>query len=365
MLIRTALRGPVDYTITVDPDGRDRLVVVAKQSYELVHQGSQANLLPRAARAPLLEVDRFADDPASSPLIAENDYAAYKPRCDVLVHGSAHAPGGRACQTCEVEVRVGNWRKAIRVHGDRVWTGGIGGANLSPPVPFERTPISYDRAFGGTREDPHNPGSFDALRENPVGVGYEPFARGAALDGLRAPNCEYPDHPVRSPRTRHRPAALGPIGRSWLPRAPLAGTYDQRWLDQDFPFLPADFSWDFLQAAPSDQQIAWPSGGEPCVLVNLTPTGLSRFSLPPTHMPVEFIRADNSRVETSAPMDTLVIDTDRGQLSMTWRASLSLARGLDEVCEVVFGPMPPSWSRAREQGKTYYRSLGEFLASRR
>jgi hypothetical protein len=62
-------------------------------------------------------------------------------------------------------------------------------------------------------------------------------------------------------------------------------------------------------------------------------------------------------------MDTLVIDTDAGVLSMTWRASLALVQGPDEVREVAFGPMPPSWSRARATGKTYYRSLASSRAS--
>jgi hypothetical protein len=366
MLIRSALRGPVAHAITIDPDGRERLLVIGKQSYALPSDGREAELrlLRRGDQLPLFEVDRFIGDPASTAPLVENDYAAFKPRCDVIVLGSAHAPSGRPTPSCEVELRVGEWRKAIRALGDRVWTGGIGGANLSPPVAFERVPISYGRAFGGTREDPRSPGSFAALRENPVGVGYEPFARGSALDGLAAPNFEALDDPIRSPRTLHRPAGLGPIARSWLPRTPLAGTYDQRWLDEDFPFLPRDFTWDFMQSAPPDQQIPWPRGGEPCVLINLSASGLCRFHLPDTRMPVEFTRADHHRVEDTAAMDTLVIDTDAGVLSMTWRASLALVHGPDEVREVVFGTMPPGWARARATGKTYYSSLAELVARR-
>ena len=53
----------------------------------------------------------------------------------------------------------------------------------------------------------------------------------------------------------YRPMGFGP-GRPRLD-APLsyAGTYDQNWLDNVFPFLPADFDERYYQAAPEDQQI--------------------------------------------------------------------------------------------------------------
>ena len=202
------------------------------------------------------------------------------------------------------------------------------------------------------------------LCENPVGVGYYPFSRGASIDGLAAPNCEALDDPVRSPSTRHRAAALGPIGRSWLPRLSLAGTYDQRWLDERFPFLPADFRYDYFQSAPADQQIVHPRGGEVCRLINLSPSGELSFALPATAMPVEFVRADGRRIESAASMDTLVIDATARRVTMTWRASLALERGLEQLRELVFGPMTPGWARARETGKTYYRSLAELLDAR-
>ena len=51
----------------------------------------------------------------------------------------------------------------------------------------------------------------------------------------------------------YRPMALGPVGRGWRPRLSYAGTYDQHWIDEVFPFLPADFDDRYYQAAPEDQ----------------------------------------------------------------------------------------------------------------
>ncbi|PRQ05815.1 3-oxoacyl-(acyl carrier protein) synthase [Enhygromyxa salina] len=53
---------------------------------------------------------------------------------------------------------------------------------------------------------------------------------------------------------------------------------------------------------------------ERCRLVNLDPRGSSSFCLPNTDMPVEFTRADGSRVDAIAHLDTLIIDLPRGQL---------------------------------------------------
>ena len=44
--------------------------------------------------------------------------------------------------------------------------------------------------------------------------------------------------------------AFGPVGRSWQPRIRWAGTYDQKWMDEKFPFLPEDFDERYYQCRP-------------------------------------------------------------------------------------------------------------------
>ena len=56
--------------------------------------------------------------------------------------------------------------------------------------------------------------------------------------------------------------AFGAISRNFASRYPLAGTYDQDWQDNVFPFLPRDFDPLYYQAAPPEQQMDYPSGGE-------------------------------------------------------------------------------------------------------
>jgi hypothetical protein len=152
--------------------------------------------------------------------------------------------------------------------------------------------------------------------------------------------------------------ALGPIGRAWQPRVRLAGTYDQNWIDNVFPFLPADFDELYYQAAPLEQQMDYPRGGEEVVLRNLTPEGYASFTLPRLNMPVVFYPRYGENIEKAAVIDTIVIEPDLDRLTITWRTSLPLRKNLFEIQQVLVGEMSRGWHRARELGKTYFPSLG-------
>src|SRR6185369_6705902 len=55
---------------------------------------------------PLLLTDVWYGDPTSSCMRFESDLAAYKPRCDLVLHGDAHAPMGRPTERWTVRVCV-------------------------------------------------------------------------------------------------------------------------------------------------------------------------------------------------------------------------------------------------------------------
>jgi len=158
--------------------------------------------------------------------------------------------------------------------------------------------------------------------------------------------------------------SFGPVGRNWDPRYKYAGTYDQAWIDNGFPFLPADFDEAYYQAAPSDQQILYLEGGEEIFLRNLTPEGMTQFNLPFIDMPIIFFPKKGEKRETKGVIDTLIIEPDQQRFMMTWRASYPLKRNMFEVAQVVTGVMPNAWYRARELGKTYYPSLGALVAAK-
>ena len=59
------------------------------------------------------------------------------------------------------------------------------------------------------------------------------------------------------------------MGRWWLPRRALAGSYNDIWKQTRWPKLPKDFDFGYWNAAPEDQQFDYPQGGEKIMLANL------------------------------------------------------------------------------------------------
>ena len=48
---------------------------------------------------------------------------------------------------------------------------------------------------------------------------------------------------------------LSAVGKAWLPRRTLAGTYDDDWLKNQWPLPPKDFDDAYWNCAPADQQV--------------------------------------------------------------------------------------------------------------
>lgn len=355
------------YTLGVEPSAREHLVVVVKGTFDFPKNGPKNGGEPTLAeeQVPFVYADTFTGKPGFSAPLDECDFAFRKPRCDVLLNGAAYATEGKPTTRVTVGLKVGPMRKVFDVLGDRVWSARPMRIAPEPPRPFVRMPITYDRAFGGLDEFSADKSRHSAYMPNPAGRGYHQQLDIAFVDGTPAPNTEERDNPVGKPDGAYRPMAFGPVGRGWQPRLGFAGTYDQNWLDTVFPFLPADFRDDYYQAAPADQQIPYPQGGEDVVLVNLTPEGRAGFRLPVVDLPVVFVPAKGEREERQAVIDAVVIEPDRRRLILVWRASRPLRRNIFEMAQVVVGRMPRAWWRARDLGKTYYRSLGEMARAKR
>lgn len=351
------------YTLGLDPDGRERVVVVIKGTYAIPAAGGVAPLADE--RAPLCFADTFTGEPGLSAMEYECDFAPHKPACDVLLLGSAHAPGGRPCERVGVGLRVGAMSKQFEVVGDRYWTSGVAGPRPSSPAPFVSLPISYDRAYGGSEVFADDPGRGSSYAPNPVGRGFHRALGAAEIFGTPAPNTEAIGEPIGAPGRAYQPMSLGPIGRNFEPRRSFAGTYDDAWLEQVFPFLPADFDFRYFQAAPPDQQIPYPKGGETVSIVNLSPTPVPAFELPDARLAVEFTTVDDARAETQAALDTIVLEPDLGRMQLVWRVSRPLRRNIHELAQVVVGEMPPGWYRARELGKSYYPGLDALARASR
>jgi uncharacterized protein YjbI with pentapeptide repeats len=195
---------------------------------------------------------------AAAPLGGVVDEVAPKHLAEVLVTGSAFAPGGAPTPSVDVRVRMGAVDKTLRVTGDRSWTNDD---VPTAPVAFTEMPLTWARAFGG-----------DGFALNPLGMGFAPVP---SADGTTRPlpNLEDPREMVRTPNDRPAPAGFGPLDPTWPQRMSLMGTYDERWLREDFPGLPVDLDWAAFNAAPEDQRFEgrW-RGDEGFALDHLHPT---------------------------------------------------------------------------------------------
>ena len=116
-----------------------------------------------------------------------------------------------------------------------------------------------------------------------------------------------------------QPAGFGCLGRAWLPRLPLAGTYDQQWLETQHPDLPDDFDFNYWNCAPDDQRIPYPEPGPAFVLTGFHPDSDIHFTLPPHQGRILLRTPTGQRVPVPMWLDTLEIDTDALTAALTWR----------------------------------------------
>ena len=236
MQLLNATRMQAGYTMGMDPAGRESIVVAVKGTFRL--SADKPSQLAEI-QVPLVDSDVFTGEPGFSAPLYECDYAAVKPRCDVLLNGSAYAPRGHRARRVTVSLRVGSISKSFDVVGNRNWVGAVLGVVAGSPEPFTSMPVSYDRAFGGIDKAHPNPAQHRYYERNHAGVGFHRYTEREFIDGMPLPNTEESGQPIVDPRGSYRPMAFGPIARAWQPRVKLAGTYDQNWLDNIFPsFLP-------------------------------------------------------------------------------------------------------------------------------
>lgn len=347
MELINATRMVAGYNMGLEPSGRELLVVVIKGTFVLPKPGEQVRL--HDEQLPLIMADTFTGEPGFSSPVYEIDFAPRKPACDVLLVGHARAPEGQQVTRLRVGLRVGPMEKTFDVVGDRVWQAGVTGITASAPQPFTEMPISYDRAFGGADRNSDKESEHDAYLPNPVGRGWHKHLKNAWVDGKPLPNTEELGKSVGFPTDKHKPMALGPLGRGWPQRARYAGTYDQQWLDDVFPFLPKDFDERYYLAAPEDQQVQFPKGSMDVVLSGFTADGMRQFMLPHFEAPVHVFPKRGARQDYTATLDTIAFEPSLDRFTMTWRIAQPLKRSMHEIAQVLVGKKGKEWWQKREQ----------------
>lgn len=368
---------------TWDQHRKASQVVVMRATFVI---GTDGTLELSGEQEPIATEDEYFGEPNRSSVRQESDLVPFKPRCDVIVNATAHAPGGRPSFEFAAGIRINRTsgenndmgppllEKKLLVTGPRCWDKGfLGSWKLkSPTAPITSLPLRYEHAFGGecriNRDDPDGrrvdmefrltreqlnlhpdgpasaPLAHTACGENPFGIGFteEWYLTVKSIRNIPAPQIDSPESPVTAPCKSYTPQGFGVIAKAWAPRLKLAGTYDDEWLNRRWPSLPEDFDMAYWNGAHPDMQTPYLTGGEMVTLSNLTPDGILVFKLPDGPPTVEVHYADGGRAPVPANLDTLIIEPASMRVGIVWRAVLPTPPEIAAMETRVFSRKPGS-----------------------
>jgi hypothetical protein len=304
--VHVSTRGPlaVGSVVWRDAWGRLTCTVIAKATYDLTPGDSR----PLDTPQPLQKNDLHRDDDPSKSVLVPSDLAPFKRAAEVVVVGSAFARVPSASLVARVV--VANVDKSIEAFPLR-WLASDGALETSPAA--ARFPLDYEHAAGG-------PGT-----ENPAGVEVD-RADGRGRRAL--PSLLPPFHAQGGPGARAPTANFGPIAASWPSRASLLAPDHRAWLQKaEAGPLPAAFPAAFFDTAPADQRLDRAiAANERLVLEGLHP------EIPRLVMSLAG-RAPCAMVATPSPKtihlagDLLLVDTDRGICTLTYRGQFEMDEG--------------------------------------
>ncbi len=304
-------------------DTHDRaLAVLALQGTFELDPGKP--LRASSCQEPVLIGDAYRGDPATASPYRAGALATFKPKSDIHLDAVARAPGGKPLREWPVRVRVGRVTKDVLVRGPHVWVHTpMLGWSLGTPQPTPLVPIAYERAFGGSfRID----GKLVEVAENPVGTGFLPPGI-STREPVPAPQVVALDEPAHRPGARYTPHGLGPIPSYFAPRRDRIGTVDRRWLETQWPCVPADFDYAHYQSAHPD--LVYPgylAGDEVVELVNLGARGGTVLTSLPRWSVWLLLRLHDGRLlPWLARLDTVHFaiaadDPREHRAYLTWRA---------------------------------------------
>ena len=346
--VRNHTPWPSHYFQMLDVQDEVFHVMASRLTFDLTRLSEQGEPALATVQNPLVEADQFYGAVSQSSTIQESDFAPFKPKCDLLfVNARAYAPEGKAQRRWQAGFRIGELQKIVQVTGPRfVDRGLLGGWHVTDPDKATEVALRWEHAYGGTCQWPMHPKAgmepesiayFDA---NPLGCGWvdKDWHKKSRVVDVDAPQIERFDQPFKdaaADRQNYPSVGVGAVGRWWLPRRALAGTYDQAWKETRWPRLPLDFDFGYWNCAPPDQQIDYPEGGEDVALANLQPGGTGlRLNLPRLRPFVRVRLQAGPILPRAMNLDTLVFDMAAMTLSCVFRMTLPARAGVRvlELC---------------------------------
>ncbi len=249
------------------------------------------------------------------------DMAMPKPQGEALVAGKCFAPGGEAVPAHWAAFKVGKVEKRVNVIGNRRWRKAAGLFKVpSDPEPFTEMDISWENAFGGPDD-----------KKNPDGKGLVEIETDSGEKYTPLPNIENHKNIIKSPSDKPDPAGFAPLGLSWPSRLKNLGTFDKKWLKNDWPGYPGDFDFHYFNVAPPDQRIkGFFAGDEPIRIENMHPEKPIITSQLPSIIPRCFI---NRQEEDKEVFEEMEMKLDSVWLLPHMDAGVAIWRSAAEVAD--------------------------------
>lgn len=305
------------------PDGRELVIAVVKATF--VRRSGRLALAERQASIRPSDAPHFPAAPESS-IRYPSDISVAKRGTDVVIVGEAISRS--KVEVMDVAARIRNRGVHLRVHGERLYCRGAGGVVVGPAVPFERQPIVYERAYGGTSS------SYAIVeRRNPVGRGVAGDA--SELVDMPAPQIEHPAAPITSAGDHPEPVGFGAIGPHWLPRCGHAGTFDETWRRSRMPLMPEDFDIRYNNAAHPSLRFDDPlAAGERIAILGMHEGGLWQVDVPAVPVRISARLHDGRRIDVRPHVDTVLIEPTKEEVQLTLRHAFAVGRGKSLLREI-------------------------------
>lgn len=303
-------------------------VAIAKAAFHIRPDGSLKTIRP----APDLVVeDKYEGDPSASAMIYEQDLAPAKTATDITINAIGYSPGSRKLLDWPVGVSIPDrLNYQFHVRGPAMWESGLLGWKMSDPEPVTQVPLSYALAYGGPAMGDPEAENVPVHEFNLAGRGHASAETLKGKTPFPAPQigelAHFMNPEAGKPMTVH---GVGPMGKAWLPRRALAGTFDQDWQDTRHPRMPKDYDLGFWNNAhPQLQLKPFLAGNETISLHGMVPGGGDMsFTLPGIKMMLA-ATGDNIAKNHTMKLDTLHIDVSdpdpsNHTLHILWRAMVT------------------------------------------
>jgi hypothetical protein len=239
-----------------DKEGLEVFTNIVKATFSI---STNQSLRIADEQVPINMTDEYWGEPGVSPIKYESDLAVYKPSTDLILLGFAHHSKGKKVKAIDVRFGVGSTQKKATVRSTQA---------------ADRIPLYLLEQFGQKKR---------WLKSKKLGNGF------------------------------------GFYPKQYEPRVNYAGTYDEHWRQERFPFLPEDFDYRYFQAAYPDLITkSYLMCDEMIFAENVSPLGPILFNLPGINIDVE-ARFEQGSIKEKMMLDTIILEPEEKRLLLLWR----------------------------------------------